>query len=104
MMTTSLLPIEFSLETLAAFCQQNKIRRLSFFGSVLRDDFRSDSDVDCLVEFVPNAIVTLFDMGRIERELSPVLDRRKVDLHTPAELSPYIRERVLAEALVQYGD
>lgn len=63
------------------------------FGSVLRDDFRPDSDVDVLVEFEPAARVGYFEMSRMELELSELLGRR-VDLRTPAELSRYFRDRV----------
>jgi predicted nucleotidyltransferase len=93
--------IEIPHEALAAFCRQNRIRRLSLFGSVLRDDFRPDSDIDVLVEFEPGAVVGLFDIARMERELSPLLGRR-VDLRTPGDLSHYFRASVLAMAKVQY--
>ena len=89
-------------EELAEFCRRNQIRRLSFFGSVLRQDFGPDSDVDVLVEFEPGAVVGFFKLHDIEVELSCLLGGRKVDLHTPAGLSRYIRDRILAEAEVQY--
>ncbi len=87
-------------ERLAGFCQRNSIRRLALFGSVLRDDFRPDSDVDVLVEFEPGHVPGLRFFA-LERELSEIL-ARKVDLNTPNFLSPYFRGRVLAEAEVQY--
>jgi len=87
-------------ERLAGFCQRNRIRRLALFGSVLRDDFRPDSDVDVLVEFEPGHVPGLRFFA-LERELSEILGR-KVDLNTPNFLSPYFRGRVLAEAEVQY--
>ena len=82
------------------FCRRNHIRKLSFFGSVLRDDFGSDSDVDVLVEFEGGHIpgLAFFTM---EIELSQILGR-KVDLNTPQFLSRYFRDQVLAEADVQY--
>ncbi len=82
------------------FCRRNHIRKLSFFGSVLRDDFGSDSDVDVLVEFEAGHIpgLAFFTM---EIELSQILGR-KVDLNTPQFLSRYFRDQVLAEADVQY--
>lgn len=86
---------------LADFCRQNRIRRLAFFGSVLRDDFRADSDLDVLVEFEPGHAPGLRFFA-LERELTEILGR-KVDLHTPGFLSPYFRGRVLAEAEVQYA-
>jgi predicted nucleotidyltransferase len=93
--------IEIPQEAIAAFCRQHNIRRLSLFGSVLRDDFRPDSDVDVLVEFEAGAVVGLFDIARMERELSPLFGR-KVDLRTPGDLSRYFRDSVLAMAEVQY--
>ena len=87
-------------DKIAEFCRRNGIRRLALFGSVLRDDFAPDSDVDVLVEFEPGVHVGLrfFDL---EVELSEVLGR-KVDLCTPGFLSVYFRDEVLAEAEVQY--
>ena len=87
-------------DEIAAFCERHHIRKLSLFGSVLRDDFRDDSDIDVLVEFDPDhipgwAIVTIAD------ELSEILGR-KVDLGTPGSLSKYIRGKVLESAQVIY--
>lgn len=87
---------------IAGFCRANGIRRLAVFGSVLRDDFHSGSDIDLLVEFEPDRVPGLFGLARMERELSALLGGRKVDLRTPADLSPYFRQQVLDEALVQY--
>jgi predicted nucleotidyltransferase len=95
--------IEIPQEKLAAFCRRNRIRKLSFFGSVLREDFGLQSDVDVLVEFEPDAIIGFFGLYDVEQELSRILGGRKVDLHTPGGLSRYIRDRVLAEAEVQYA-
>lgn len=93
---------ETQRERVAAFCRANGIRRLAFFGSVLRSDFRPDSDVDMLVEFEPGVVVSLLDMARMEIELTGMVGR-KVDLRTPKELSRYFRARVLASAEVQYA-
>ena len=92
--------IDIPKEKIAEFCRRNHIRRLALFGSVLREDFRPESDVDVLVEFEPGTRVGLrfFDM---EMELSEILGR-KVDLNTPGFLSKYFRDRVLAEAEVQF--
>jgi len=79
------------------------IRRLSLFGSVLRDDFTSSSDVDILVEFKPESVPGFFGLVGMEDELSQQLEWR-VDLRTPAELSPYFRDRVLRDALEIYSD
>ena len=95
------LPIEVSQDRITEFCHRHHIRKLSLFGSVLRDDFTLNSDIDVLVEFEPGktpgfAIVT------IQQELSKLMDGRTIDLRTPHELSRYIRDRILSEALVQY--
>ena len=93
--------IPIDRERIAEFCRRNHIRKLSLFGSVLRDDFRPDSDVDVLVEFEPGAVVGLIRLAGMEIELSEMLGR-KVDLNTAGFLSRHYRGRVLAEAEVQY--
>jgi len=90
-------------EKIAEFCKKNHIRKLSLFGSVLRDDFSSDSDIDFLVEFETGKGPGLIGLSRMERELSEILGGRKVDLRTPQDLSKYFREEVLARAEVQYA-
>ena len=92
--------IEVNRAALVEFCRRNYIRRLALFGSVLREDFRADSDLDALVEFEPGRVPGLA-FFRMQRELSGILGR-KVDLNTAADLSPYFREQVLAEAEVIY--
>lgn len=94
--------IAVNKDELADFCRRHQIRRLSLFGSVLGSDFRPDSDVDMLVEFQPEARISLFDMAAMERELAEMVGR-KVDLRTPKELSRYFRDEVLARAEVQYA-
>ena len=88
-------------ERIAEFCRRNRIRRLSFFGSVLRDDFGPASDIDVLVEFEPEATVGYFSMSRMEQELTEMFGR-EVDLRTPRELSRYFRDQVLADAREEY--
>src|SRR4030067_2017592 len=95
------IKIDVPYDKLADFCRKNRIKRLSFFGSVLRDDFGPESDVDVLVEFEPGAKVGLRFFG-MEIELSGIIGR-KVDLNTLGFLSPYFRDRVLAEAEVAYA-
>lgn len=85
---------------IAKFCQANGIRRLALFGSVLRDDFGPDSDVDVLVEFLPGVRVGLAFI-RIQDELSALLGR-SVDLHTAGSLSRYFRDQVLKEMETLY--
>ncbi len=88
-------------ERIAAYCRANGIRRLALFGSILRDDFGPDSDVDVLVEFHSDVRVGYLAMARMARELTALLGRT-VDLRTPAELHPAFREAVLQEALTEY--
>ena len=92
--------VEIPKEQIAEFCRRYRICRLALFGSILRDDFRPESDVDVLVEFEPGTKVGL-RFSAIERELSDLLGR-KVDLNTPGFLGKYYREEVLKEAEVQY--
>ena len=94
--------IRFSQYQIARFCQRNNIRRLALFGSVLRDDFGQDSDVDVLVEFEPGRAPGFLGLARMEEELSEIIGR-KVDLNTPMSLSRYFRDAVLAEAEEQYA-
>ncbi len=79
-----------------AFCRRNRIRRLALFGSVLRDDFTPESDIDVLVEFEPDAKVGL-SFFAMQDELSDLLGR-EVDLNTPGFISLYFRDEVLEEA------
>src|SRR2546423_6231213 len=88
---------------LGEFCRQRHITRLSFFGSVLRNDFASDSDVDVLVDFEEGHTPGFLRVAQIERELSVLLDNRRVDLRTFQDLSQYFRKEVLAAAEVQYA-
>ena len=93
------IPIES--DEIAEFCRRNQIGRLAFFGSVLRDDFGPDSDVDVLVEFEPGARVGFFAIARMQDELSAILGR-PADLCTPKGLSRYFRDRVVREAEAAY--
>ena len=88
---------------LAAFCRHYHILKMSFFGSVLRKDFRSNSDIDILVEFEPKKTPGFMKISEMEDELSAFFNGRKVDLRTPQDLSRYFRERVVKEAMVQYA-
>lgn len=88
-------------QELHAFCQRHHIRLFAFFGSVLRDDFGPESDVDVLVEFESGHTpgLAFFTM---EMELSRMLGRR-VDLNTPGFFGPRLLEKVLASAEVRYA-
>jgi uncharacterized protein len=92
--------IALDRQRVADFCRRHHVRRLALFGSVLRDDFGPDSDVDVLVEFEPGNTPG-FAMVNLEDELSALVGR-KVDLHTPGSLSRYFRDRVVGEAQDQY--
>ena len=85
------------------FCKRNRIRKLSLFGSVLRNDFQSQSDIDILVEFDPDHIPGLITLSSMEIELSEILGR-KADLRTAEDLSPYFRQQVVETAQVQYAE
>ena len=90
-----------SKEELANFCKKNNIRKLSVFGSFIREQLRPDSDIDILVEFEPNHTPGLFSIIRMEMELSEIIGR-KVDLRTPEDLSKYFRDEVVKNAKLQY--
>jgi len=92
--------IEISKDKIAEFCRLNHIRRLALFGSVLRDDFSPDSDIDVLVEFEPGERVGL-RFFRMEFELCEIMGR-KVDLNTLGFLGRHFRDEVLAGAEVLY--
>ena len=95
--------IEISKEKIADFCRRHHIRRLALFGSVLRDDFGPESDIDVLVEFEPGTKVGLFKLYDLEQELSQILGGRKVEINTPTSLSKYFRDTVVAEAETLYA-
>lgn len=97
------VPIAVPQAQIASFCQNNHIRRLSFFGSILTDRFRPESDVDVLVDFQPGQIPGLLGIARMERELGEILGR-KVDLRTAGDLSRYFRDDVVSTALPQYEE
>ncbi len=84
-------------DRIATFCRANGIRRFSLFGSVLREDFGADSDVDVLVEFAPGVRFGLLGLARMERELGDILGR-KADLHAPGWLKEWMRREVLNTA------
>ena len=100
-MTHSRVRIELPREQIADFCRRHRIRWLALFGSVLRDDFRPDSDVDVLVEFEPDRRYTYFTLAEVEGEFSGLLGR-KVDLHVSKSLHPFLREKVLGQAEALY--
>ena len=89
------------LEAIRAYCNQRPIRRLSLFGSALREDFSPESDIDLLVEYAPDADVNGLDIVQQQMDLSEMIGR-PVDLGTPQTLSPYIRQEVIESAELLY--
>jgi len=90
-------------ESIKDFCRKHHIRKLSVFGSYLREDFGPESDIDFIVEFEEGKTPGYFELADMEGELSDILGGCKVDLRTPHELSRYFRDKVMAEAEVQYA-
>jgi hypothetical protein len=93
--------IEVPRQAIAEFCRRHHIRRLALFGSILREDFRADSDVDFLVEFEPGKVPSLFGIAGMEIDLSELIGR-KADLRTAEDLSRYFRDEVIRTGEVQY--
>ncbi|MBT9258568.1 MAG: nucleotidyltransferase family protein [Clostridiales bacterium] len=97
----SCVGVEIPEEQIAQFCQRYGIRELSLFGSVLRDDFGSYSDIDVLVDFAPGKAVSLFQLMDMEDELSQMLGR-KVDLVVKPALRGRVRDSILNNREVMY--
>ena len=93
---------EIPESAIADFCRRNHIVSMALFGSILRDDFRPESDIDILVEFECGYPVGLFRLTALEMEISDLL-RRKVDLNTAGFLSPYFRDEVIRQAVKLYA-
>jgi len=97
------IKIKIHEKKVAEFCEQNYIRKLSLFGSVLSDNFPTDSDIDVLVEFEPGHVPGYITLAGMMLELSDIFEGRKVDLNTPKCLSRYFRDEVLSTAEPLYG-
>jgi predicted nucleotidyltransferase len=93
--------LDMPLKDIQSFCKKYPIRKLSLFGSVLREDFRPDSDVDVLVEFEPGAHVSYFDLAGMQIELEAIFGR-PVDIGTPDMLRKHMSKQVLENAQVIY--
>ena len=93
--------VNLTKEQIAEFCQKNHIKKFAFFGPVLRDDFRLDSDVDILIDLDYSVPIGLMEIAGMEIELSKMIGR-EVDLSTPDDLSDYFRDKVLAQAETLY--
>ena len=87
---------------IAGFCQRHRIKKLSLFGSALRDDFGPDSDVDVLVEFLPGHTPGYFSLLDMKTELSDLLGGRKADIRISRDLSRYFKGQVVSEVRVLY--
>ena len=94
--------IELPPVAIAELCRRHHIRRLALFGSVLRSDFTTASDIDMLAWFEPDHVPGFMGLVRIQDELEKRIGRR-VDLQTPLSLSRHFREEVLGEALEVYA-
>ena len=94
--------IPIDREIVAAFCRRHHIRKLALFGSVLRDDFGPDSDVDVLVEFDPDHVPSFFRLFDMERELSGLVGGHKIEMVTYRAINRRLRDRVIASSEVQY--
>ena len=92
--------IKITYDEIASFCRKHHIRILSLFGSVLRDDFDIDSDVDVLIEF-ESGFTPGLSFFSMENELSEIIGY-PVDLNTIEFLSPYMRDKVVHSAKVMY--
>jgi len=101
-MITAVAAIELPEQALASFCRKHRIIKLALFGSVLREDFDEDSDVDALVTFDPNARIGFLALARAQRELAELL-HRPVDLAPESGLKPVIRQEILDSAEVVYA-
>ncbi|MGA2498876.1 MAG: nucleotidyltransferase family protein [Tepidisphaeraceae bacterium] len=90
-------------QQIAGLCQRYGIAELSLFGSVLRNDFDpARSDVDLLVEFLPEQRIGFFKLAEIEEEFSKLLGGRRIDLVSKNSINRWIRKQVLQEAMPIY--
>ncbi len=97
------MSIKIDKTKIAEICRRHHIRKLSLFGSVLREDFGPKSDVDVLVEYQPNQAIG-FEFFDIEKELSTLFGGHPIDLITEKYLNPRLRDRVLKTAEIQYAE
>lgn len=102
MPATRPLAIPIPHEQIAEFCRKWGIRRLAFFGSVVRDDFGPESDVDVLVEFKEGRTPGLDFFWDLPNELSAILGGRRVDIMTPSGLSTWMKREVATTAVTEY--
>jgi predicted nucleotidyltransferase len=103
-MATSVSSVVFNHESLERFCRRHHIRRLSLFGSAVRGELRPDSDLDFLVEYDPAHRPGLIAVQQIQGELSELCGGRNIDILNPKYLNPRLKQRILAEAQLQYAE
>jgi predicted nucleotidyltransferase len=96
--------IAVNKEQIREFCRKNHIRWMALFGSVLREDFSPESDIDVLVEFDPAHVPGFLGLACLARELKALFGGLSVDVRTPRDLSRYFREEVLRRAQVIYAE
>ena len=94
--------LDVSKDKIKAFCEQYSVRKLALFGSVIRDDFGPNSDIDVLIDFMPGQTPGFFKLAEMEDILSNLYGHRKIDLRTPHDLSTFFRKKVQDSAEVQY--
>jgi predicted nucleotidyltransferase len=97
----SRLKINIPQDKIAEFCRRNHILKLSVFGSALREDFDTESDVDVLVELNPGARIGMIRLAAMELEMSRLIGR-KVDLNTPGFINPTFQKQIISDSEVQY--
>ncbi|MFL6233001.1 MAG: nucleotidyltransferase family protein [Thermoanaerobaculia bacterium] len=90
-------------DQIADFCRRWKVTELAFFGSILREDFRPDSDIDLLVTFEPGAPWTLWDLSRMRTELEAIFGREVDLVEKKALRNPFRREAILANQRIVYA-
>lgn len=100
MTQTSRIPIPY--KEIAAFCRKYHIRSLALFGSILREDFTPESDIDILIEFEEGKTPGFFTILTMEEELSDIFGGKKIDIRTPEDLSRHFRDDVINSCEVCY--
>src|SRR5229473_8476775 len=99
-MMISKTPLEIPDDVVESFCRKWKIKELALFGSVLRGDFRPDSDVDVLATFAEDAKWSVFDHSRMREELSTLLGREADVIESAGLRNPFRRHEILANCKV----
>ena len=98
-----ILPINLPQEQIAHFCKRWKIAELALFGSVLRDDFSPESDIDLLVTFTPEAMHSLLDLVQMEDEMTQLLGHKADLVESQGLKNPYRRHAILRTKEVIYA-